>query len=850
MNRYSLLSIIVAFGLLSCVRAEFIDDFNRSDSNEIGNGWTKSGDIDDLDPRIVLNEIRWVNISTDENRVTSKIERIYEVCSTISADMRKANYGGGDSFDFCFTVEDMNGNHIKLVLDHQDTIDPNMLIVRILVNDIWQHDSSVARPSDYHNYKIHINDQGKVTVYFDGQEKWASVDGVIGKSVYASFSASRQWPYHEFHIDNFSADNSPATCEERIAQGGGMQSDLNRDCAIDLEDLAIFTEEWLENNDPVNYYYSPKLYDGVTTTGVSVYQYDYIVQRPSIDEPLVKAELFINSLNDGTVTIKCGDVYSVPLYYGPGQYWYEVRIPFGTARNVEIHWNNPGYGVYWDELRLVNRTPVSTDWPVDAIEINLNISLGGVGSAPCVSYPFAIGAMWYPRSIVDGITNPQAKQELIQELQYAGISALRYPGGMCAHAYPLTEESIPAWEAAGLHGFAWGLTDMDYYGHGWASPKDYFSFCRDAGITAWYQLATTHWYDDVNDVVVKIHPWDSPWQASPETGDYDYIEELVADAVELAQYADQIGVDVVWEIGNEDYCFYTPDTYADICEAYIKAIRAISPGARFSVCSDGYDWGDWSFRTDFATELSTRGVGRIHYSSSHLYEQNVPQTDTPTKTMYYLATCWRDPGYFWSLFHWVSDLYDDAGLGPTEFDLTELNVSTIDWAQEIEHSAGRAIGEAAGNIQKYQDGASIFYWDLSRNGDGPCWGERLDYFPQNAAGKRYNWFGQGQTAGIVSKHGNGNIIYNSNGVCVSKQSDRAYVTVINMDSWCKEVNLQLQGVTEDPTREPEYVSYRAASPDCYFFDYHIDTGELTGQSNSLAIKSYPYSVTGVTVYLR
>lgn len=42
----------------------------------------------------------------------------------------------------------------------------------------------------------------------------------------------------------------PSSCHGIWQSGFGIDSDLNRDCYVDLLDLAVFADEWLECNDP------------------------------------------------------------------------------------------------------------------------------------------------------------------------------------------------------------------------------------------------------------------------------------------------------------------------------------------------------------------------------------------------------------------------------------------------------------------------------------------------------------------------------------------------------------------------------------------------------------------------
>ncbi|MCK5272189.1 MAG: hypothetical protein KAJ52_06410 [Sedimentisphaerales bacterium] len=47
-------------------------------------------------------------------------------------------------------------------------------------------------------------------------------------------------------------DPPPSICHGLWQSGYGIDADLNHDCYINVSDLAVFTEEWLECNDPCN----------------------------------------------------------------------------------------------------------------------------------------------------------------------------------------------------------------------------------------------------------------------------------------------------------------------------------------------------------------------------------------------------------------------------------------------------------------------------------------------------------------------------------------------------------------------------------------------------------------------
>ena len=82
-----------------------------------------------------------------------------------------------------------------------------------------------------------------------------------------------------------------------------------------------------------------------------------------------------------------------------------------------------------------------------------------------------------------------------------GAGSIRYPGGSWTYGYPPYAEAVPVFVKAGMDTYAYGLRDLSRFG--WASAEDYFRFCRDAGMTAWYELNPGFWYDRKNREVRK-----------------------------------------------------------------------------------------------------------------------------------------------------------------------------------------------------------------------------------------------------------------------------------------------------------------------------------------------------------
>jgi hypothetical protein len=596
----------------------------------------------------------------------------------------------------------------------------------------------------------------------------------------------------------------------------------------------------------------PAVFDGDADTGVTVRRGSYIIRRDS-DKPLTSIAFEVSAAEEGALTVRCEDLMSLRLAYHAGHERCRLRLPWSTARVIRVVWDEPG--ATWEEAELLGRTPVPSRWAPDEVWRDAVTVALGDSTAPSCDVPVGAMCSWFELGITDGITKPGTREELIARVREFPLRALRFPGGTSTYGYPPCREAIPAYVNAQMGNYAYGLWWMDRYGY--ASPEDYFRFCRDAGIIAWYEINPGFWYDRARDAVVKTVAMDN-------TGDTyagDTTAQAVAQAVELAKSAKQIGGEIVWEIGNEDYSYYTPATYAKLCAAFMNGIRAVDPEARFAVCGDGESWSDLSFSEAFVKALRAQGITRLDYSSQHLYMVGVWQPDgaggwkpmewgTPLGVCGSMARGWpliRD------LFLRGPKRFHEAGIQPAKLAVTEFNVAAggITDKPELEHCVGRALGEAEALCGLQQDGANPFFHDLVRSGPDECWFARLDYYPKNPAGRRYFWFPEAAAASVVALHGAGRIVHNADGVCVSRHPGFAYITVVNRSSRWRVVSVTLQGVTLDVAKSIEQRTFRAAAPECAFYDYWTDTARLDPPRGSrLRIEAGPWSVVGVKVYLR
>lgn len=598
------------------------------------------------------------------------------------------------------------------------------------------------------------------------------------------------------------------------------------------------------------------LINGINSAGVVVTAGTYNIQRTATDQ-LVSINFYITAQSAGSITVTCDDVMPLTLSYPAGAGWCNLRLPYSTANHIAVSWSAPG--ATWNEVVLATRSALPA-W-ANPTTITATVSLSGVGTTATCDISAAFMTNWFEQGLVDGLTG-SSRTEMIQRFHDFGAASLRYPGGTMTYGYPLTSASVPAWKTAfgvstnsGLIGsYGLGYNPVPY-----ASPQQYFQFCKDAGITAWFELNPGYWYDAGSNLVRKTISMD----LLNDGYSGNYVTQATSTAAFLARTAASVGVDVVWEIGNEDYCYYTASTYALLCNALINGVRAINPSARVSVCGDSYSWSDPSWHNQLEPALYSQGVRNITYSSEHYYMTGVGDTvngvwtprlwDTPQEIGDSSSTAWANMRS--SFISRVTD-FTTTGLGPTKMAVTECNVVSGSWysathTPDIEHSTGRALGEAQTICAMHADGASIFYHDLVRSDPTSTFFARLDYYPGNAVGKQLFWYPEGAAVAIVNDHGNGQIFYNNgNGISVSNHVGYIYITAVNRTSNCHNIAVNLNNASLNRSKMMDISSFRASSANACFFDYYTASQQqaapATGQQ--VTFQSPPYSVVGVKVY--
>ena len=548
------------------------------------------------------------------------------------------------------------------------------------------------------------------------------------------------------------------------------------------------------------------------------------------------------------IGVTFGDGTGLPLTCGAADGWYHTRVPQVRTERIRLRVEstvdgNTGPGGL-DEVRIETPTEPAAGGPVREVAYDVAVP---ADTTPCNPLGHSYMTGYFERGLTDGITQPDTRREFLRVVKEFGITALRFPGGSFAYSYPTRRDDFPALKAAGLAELSYNLWEPEQWG--WCSPEEFLGFCKEAGIVAWYQLNPGYWYDREHDVVRQV----ADFEARNKPAEGDYLDEACQDAARLAAWCRDSGVDVVWEVGNEDYTYFAPGSYARIAAAFMRAIEAAVPGSRFAACCDGYDWGNWRWRDEILQALRSEGVESFDFASTHIYMTGAGTwVDEKTWKPFPWATgadmldstqrawaqllSWHTPGQRGAL--------DEAGFRDTRIAITEFNVIGPNAVgEEQEHSLGRALGEAMIYPSLIQSCAALFHHDLVRNGPGfGNYFQRLDYYPDHRPACRYHWQVDGAVTRLMQPHHRGHICFDQHGVVVSRNAEGLYVSVCNPTSETQRVTLNLGGA-KLANRTPTLQIVRAASLDAWGYDYMTRTVRAhTDAASALTVDAPPCSL--------
>ena len=191
---------------------------------------------------------------------------------------------------------------------------------------------------------------------------------------------------------------------------------------------------------------------------------------------------------------------------------------------------------------------------------------------PCNPLGHGYNVAFFERGMSDALTDPAAGRQLSCALQQLHTTALRYPGGSFTYWYPEQQAGLEAFKRAGFAEESYNLWSPDKYG--WASPEAFFTFCKQAGLTAWYELNPAYLYDEQADAIGQFSPLPVPGkQRTTAAGSEKYAVALRAPP--LSPAGAERGRRRGLGGGNEDYVYFGPDGYARIAAELIEAIRQV-----------------------------------------------------------------------------------------------------------------------------------------------------------------------------------------------------------------------------------------------------------------------------------
>ncbi|MFA5204709.1 MAG: hypothetical protein WC708_09940 [Lentisphaeria bacterium] len=421
------------------------------------------------------------------------------------------------------------------------------------------------------------------------------------------------------------------------------------------------------------------------------------------------------------------------------------------------------------------------------------------GNAENIDYPH--------HGFSDAMADPELFGELAATLRELNLKLLRFPGGSSAYTYSIHgPESMPAYLPLN---YACGPAFR------WADSRQYFKLCKAVGADALYQLNMGNYYDPKDKKVYAIGPVDGPQFLAGADGvakpvakqdNYrpDKLAAAVAEAKTIAGWAKAAGVKVIWEFGNEDYCYYSPATFVRLCKAFQDGIRQVDPQTPFVICGDGISWSDWRWPFALFAEAKKRQLD-LAYTAQHVYlfgGARRPFTDGQA-TYDGVLQGWRNLRF---LHQGVRGKLDEAGYAQVKVAITEGGIAAggpLAGAPQ-EHGMGRSLAEAAIYPARIQQYAMLVHHDLVRN-DSPekagTWFCRIFYRPDNPKGKRYELPLDALVMKETGRHGLREIIFDSgDGTTVSQWSDGLLVTSGNPYPLARRVRLTLDGFTPTQTR--------------------------------------------------
>lgn len=532
-----------------------------------------------------------------------------------------------------------------------------------------------------------------------------------------------------------------------------------------------------------------------------------------------------------------------------------------------------GTGVY--EVTSIKATRNPSVAPVTDNVTAIDITLLDSSALIKPANPNANGyqVAYFERGYSDGMNDPGVRTEFIRSLKELNASSLRFPGGTWAYWYNSTSpKSVAAFAKLKQTKIPYWVTNFSEFR--WSDDDYFFGICKELGITAIYQINIATWYDAKTDRAVKLAPFDrqvkddAPAEriaqgknqtsevsdvAVPEMQDVDpsYMKDSVANAAALARKAKALGVNVIWEFGNEDYVKFKPASYIRQSKAFYEAIKRVDPQAKFAFCADGDSWSDHTWDNEVYAQLVKNGMADIAEASTHMYLTGGGGGPRDTGANFYKATlsAWNE---LKSMHQGMKKRLVDAGLKQTSISLTEYNVAHIVpnyTGLPLEQSMGRALAEAAIWPELITRFNYINFHDFIRNGRGHgTWFAQLYYMPDNPQGFRYVLPLPAKVMAVMHRHADNQILHSANNLVVSQNQQELLISIGNVESFPTTHILTLKGNRNISTKNTLWHS--VAVPDLSNPDYTAFELPVTLKGNQITVNIPAFSFNHITLPLK
>ncbi len=509
-------------------------------------------------------------------------------------------------------------------------------------------------------------------------------------------------------------------------------------------------------------------------------------------KPVVRVELFCDA--------KPGDGSSVRLTFGKLGWidvplrvagWNARRIPRLVAPEVTVARQSGEANPIRARVVYAPEVPEAVGAPAALCRVDLppwkppGRNRSGLECGMMTAY--------FEKGLSDAFDEPATGKTFDEALRRLGCTALRFPGGSFAYGYaPLDPACLKIYAAAKLGVIHYNYWDLARWG--WVGAEAFFRRCARLGLVAWYQLDPGFYCDAAEGKAYQIAAFDKRENLLPVSADAR--RRALDDVRRLARIAQACGAKVVWEIGNEDYCYYSPGAYAGIVGLFTDALRGVDPSAKVAACGDSYSWSDLSWQAETSRLLAAKGLP--DYWSVHLYAQGqwmcvdgkwLPRPwDTPLDIMTQAVGAWDDLRHNMYPHNYRDNLWAHGRHAP--FVLTEFNVFCPGDDEGAKgQTVARAIGEAAaypslcGLGEADPISVGVFFHDLVRSGDDQNWFQRLDYYPGLDPAHRYAFQAPAEALSLVARHATGSVVARQDAegvrVLASSIAGGYWVTAVN-----------------------------------------------------------------------